>query len=220
MEICTKWDGELIVVENFFEELKARAERSRHFDRRDRRIGLRRSLLLVAAVVVATSACAANSHVGLGTRVRISASEVSSDRLVGEVSSLGDDTVALRLDESMALQPVPLALVERIEVSRGFVRGNQVLIFAGTAIGTAVGVAVAVPIWSEDCDEQAQCDLNKLGAVMVILVYMGVGLITGWLVGVPFFEYERWKQVPLDRLRVSVVPQRDGRFALGLSVAF
>ena len=205
----------------FFEELKARAERSRHFDRRDRRIGLRRSLLLVAAVVVATSACAANSHVGLGTRVRISASEVSSDRLVGEVTSLGDDTVALRLDESKALQPVPLASVERIEVSRGFVRGNQVLILAGTAIGTAVGVAVAVPIWSEDCDEQAQvCDLNKLGAVMVILTYMSIGLIAGWLVGVPFFKYEDWKQVPLDRLRVSVVPQRDRRFALGFSVAF
>ena len=177
--------------------------------------------MLVAAVVVATSACAANTHVGLGTRVRISASEVSSDRLVGEVSSLGDDTVALRLDESMALQPVPLASVERIEVSRGFVRGNQVLILAGTAIGTAVGVAVAVPILSEDCDEQAQVPcLKVLGAGMVILVYMSVGAIAGWLVGVPFFEFERWKQVPLDRLRVSVVPQRDGRFGLGLSVRF
>ncbi len=182
---------------------------------------MRSITFLVAAVVVATSACAANSHVGLGTRVRISASEVSSDRLVGEVSSLGDDAVALRLDESMALQPVPLASVERIEVSRGFKRGNLVLTLAGGAIGTAVGVAVAVPILSEDCDEQAQvCDLKVLGAGMVILVYMSVGAIAGWLVGVPFFKYERWKQVPLDRLRVSVVPQRDGRFALGLSVGF
>ncbi len=183
-----------------------------------------RSLLLVAAVVVETSACAANTHVGLGTRVRISASEVSSDRLVGEVSSLGDDTVTLRLDESMALQPVPLASVERIEVSRGFARGNPVLILAGAAIGTAVGVAVAVPIWSEDCDEQAQvrvsCDLNHMGAVMAIIVHMSVGAIAGWLVGVPFFKTERWKQVPLDKLRVSFAPQRDGRFAFGLSVRF
>ncbi len=86
-----------------------------------------------------------------------------------------------------------------------------------------MGVAVAVPILSEDCDEQAQvlvsCDVNQL-AVMAIPAYMSVGAIAGWLVGVPFFKTERWKQVPLDRLRVSVVPQRDGRFALGFSVAF
>ncbi len=182
---------------------------------------MRSITFLVAAVVVATSACAANTHVGLGTRVRISASEVSSDRLVGEVSSLGDDAVALRLDESMGLLPVPLASVERIEVSRGFKRGNQVLTLAGAAIGTAVGIVYAVPILSEDCDEHGlvSCDLNEL-AVLAIPMYMGVGLIAGWLVGVPFFKYERWKQVPLDRLRVSVVPQRDGRFALGLSVGF
>ena len=97
---------------------------------------------------------------------------------------------------------------------------NQVLILAGTAIDTAVSVAVAVPLLSEDCDDPQVCDLKVLGAGMVILVYMSVGLIAGWLVGVPFFEFERWKQVPLDRLRVSVVPQPDGRFALGFSVAF
>ena len=59
-----------------------------------------------------------------------------------------------------------------------------------------------------------------LVAGTAIMAYMSVGLIAGWLVGVPFFKYEDWKQVPLDRLRVSVVPQRDGRFALGFSVAF
>jgi hypothetical protein len=160
---------------------------------------MRRSLLFVVAFVVATSACAAKTHIGPGTRVRISASDVSSDRLVGEVSSLGDDTVALVLDETNALQPVPLASVERIEV------------------------VVAVPMLSEDCGEGAfsgLCDASKAGAVMLIPTFGGIGAIAGWLVGMPFFKFERWRKVPLDRLRVSVAPQRDGRLALAASISF
>jgi len=47
--------------------------------------------------------------------------------------------------------------------------------------------------------------------------------VTGALVGLgigALLKSERWEEVPLDRLRVNIVPQRDGRFALGLSVAF
>jgi hypothetical protein len=42
-----------------------------------------------------------------------------------------------------------------------------------------------------------------------------VGLVVG-----AFTKTDRWEEVPLDRLRVSIVPQRDGRFALGVSVSF
>ena len=31
---------------------------------------------------------------------------------------------------------------------------------------------------------------------------------------------DRWREVPLDRVRVSLGPQRDGRFGLGASVRF
>jgi hypothetical protein len=31
---------------------------------------------------------------------------------------------------------------------------------------------------------------------------------------------DRWREVPLDRLRVGFAPQRDGRFGLGASVRF
>ena len=43
----------------------------------------------------------------------------------------------------------------------------------------------------------------------------GIGAIVGALI-----KTDRWEEVPLDRLRVSFVPQRGGRFALGLSVRF
>jgi hypothetical protein len=35
-----------------------------------------------------------------------------------------------------------------------------------------------------------------------------------------FVKYEEWEEVPFDQVRVSLAPQRDGRFTLGLSVRF
>ncbi len=42
-----------------------------------------------------------------------------------------------------------------------------------------------------------------------------MGAMTG-----SFIKADRWEEVPLDQLRVSFAPERDGRFAFGLSVAF
>jgi hypothetical protein len=127
--------------------------------------------------------------------------------------------VAVKLDESSVLQPVPLASVERIEVSRGFVRGNTALTLAGAGIGTGVGIAVAVDALSEDCVGDL-CELNQL-AVLAIAAH-GHRNIRGLprLVGVPFFKHERWRKVPLDRLRVSFAPQPDGRFGFWASTTF
>jgi hypothetical protein len=54
-----------------------------------------------------------------------------------------------------------------------------------------------------------------VGAIVVAVPSAFVGGIIG-----AFIKTDRWEEVPLDRLRVSFAPQRDGRFALGLSVAF
>ena len=54
-------------------------------------------------------------------------------------------------------------------------------------------------------------------------VGFGIGFAGGALIGVAiggFIKSDRWEEVPLDRLRVSVAPQVDGRFALGFSVGF
>jgi hypothetical protein len=51
----------------------------------------------------------------------------------------------------------------------------------------------------------------------------GVGGLVGLVVGLgvsPLIKTERWEEVPLDRLRVSVAPQRDRRLGIGLAVAF
>ncbi len=45
------------------------------------------------------------------------------------------------------------------------------------------------------------------------------GLVTRAFIGLEI-QTDRWVDVPLDRLRVSVGPQRDGRYGLGASVRF
>jgi hypothetical protein len=55
---------------------------------------------------------------------------------------------------------------------------------------------------------------------LAIPTFGGIGAIAGWLVGVPFFKFERWRKVPLDRLRVSLAPQPDGRFGFWASITF
>ena len=58
------------------------------------------------------------------------------------------------------------------------------------------------------------------GAVAGAAVGIGaVGAVVGALAGA-FTKTDRWEEVPLDRLRVSFVPQRDGGFGVGLSVSF
>ena len=47
----------------------------------------------------------------------------------------------------------------------------------------------------------------------------GFGGVVG-LLGGALIKSERWEEVPLDRLRVNLGPQRDGRWGLGASVRF
>jgi hypothetical protein len=55
-------------------------------------------------------------------------------------------------------------------------------------------------------------------------VYGGaLGMIPGALLDATIgalIKTDRWEEVPLERLRVSVAPQRDGRFAFGVRIAF
>ncbi len=45
------------------------------------------------------------------------------------------------------------------------------------------------------------------------------GLVTGAFIGLAI-QTDRWQEVPLDRFRVSLGPQRDGGFGFGASVRF
>ena len=113
---------------------------------------------------------------------------------------------------------VALLSVTRLDVHRGRKSrvGRGVLI--GSAIGAAGGIATAA----------AACQTGGISACRFTPagVYGGaaaVGAAGGALIGViigALTKTDRWEEVPLDQIRVSFVPQRDGRFGLGFSVRF
>ena len=56
----------------------------------------------------------------------------------------------------------------------------------------------------------------RLEAALITGAIVGLaGAITGY-----FIKTDLWEEVPLERLRVSLTPQRDGGFVLGFSVGF
>ena len=82
----------------------------------------------------------------------------------------------------------------------------------GLGVGGAVGAVIGLLV-DEHGNDLAPSDAAFMGAGFFGVIGFAVGTTVGYI-------SDRWEEVPLDRLRVSFAPQRDGRFALGLSVSF
>ena len=113
---------------------------------------------------------------------------------------------------------IPLASLTRLELygGRGFsgwnvLRGAGIGVLVGGAVGAGIGYLTS----SEGCGEFERSFCAGVGAA----VLGGAGLVIGAGVGAAV-KSDRWEEVPLDQLRVSFAPQRNGRFGLGLSVQF
>ena len=111
---------------------------------------------------------------------------------------------------------VPLDSVTRLEVIQGRSRHP----WRGAGIGLLVGAAggavgTLIMCRNDGCWDYGTgfwvARLSASGAV--------VGAVMGGIVGT-FIKTDRWEEVPLDRLRVSFAPQRDGRYKLGLRLTF
>ena len=90
-------------------------------------------------------------------------------------------------------------------------------LLVGAATGAVIGLASGDDppcsgwfCWGFTAEEKAALGAIGLG---------GLGAVIGLIAGAAS-SGERWEEVPLDRLRVSVGPQRDGRLGFGLSVTF
>ena len=82
----------------------------------------------------------------------------------------------------------------------------------GLGVGGAVGAVIGLLV-DEHGNDLAPSDAAFMGAGFFGVIGFAVGTIVGYSSG-------RWEEVPLDHLRLSIVPLRDGRFALGLSISF
>ena len=145
-----------------------------------------------------------------GQRVRITAPQLGISKHSGTLVAVDGDT--LTVDN---LQ-VALTNLTRLDVYMGW-QGH-----AGTGAvvgGLVVGVPSAI-LTAALCASlgDVSCQAPD-GAAIGLLVGGAAGALVGAGVGL-LIKSDRWEEVPLDRLRVSFAPQRDGRFGLGLLVRF
>ena len=162
--------------------------------------------------------------VAVGTRVRVKAPSVSKHRLVGTIVSFDGDTLVVdvikrvkkwtdsrqihrTIEEHHTQFAIPLNSVTRLEMSDRTKR--KTLRYAGygaVIVGGAFGTLIAVRLHGH---------YVKLAAIEGSVVGGFLGAAVGF-----FNRADSWEKVPLDRLQMSLLPQRQGGLALSASFAF
>lgn len=183
-----------------------------------------RIAFLVAALVLPASVdlpAQQEPPVAPGDRVRVTARNIDPDPLVGTLVALGADTCVLEVKSRAEPLALPLASVTKLEVSRERRSKAGIGATVGFIGGALAGAVIAIASLDEECGVLSpDCDLNEdlesiaPAAVLGGLAGIGVGVLVGSVLKV-----DRWEEVPLDRLRVSIMPQRHG-LSVGVSVKF
>ncbi len=177
---------------------------------------MRHATILVAilAFVPASATSQEPPPVKVGDRVRVTAPDLGIRKQAGRFEALRADTMVVAVADSTMTFPV--AFVTRLEVSRGQKsRAGQ-----GAGIGLLGGGLLGFLISSRNCTEGTGFLDTREACIQVSTVGGAiVGTFLGLAVGAVIMT-DHWQEVPLHRVRVSVGPQRDGRFGLGASVRF
>ncbi len=141
-----------------------------------------------------------------------------------------------RPPSSIAIQSglmLPLASVTRLDPSPVVPSQAGNAVWTGVKIGAGVGAGVGAVTGLVMMLIGTECDLGgcpddwtdeqraSAGAIILFPTVAGavVGFLVGGIVGIASGS-DSQADAPPDRLRLSFVPQRDARFALGVSVSF
>ena len=166
---------------------------------------MRRSLL-ITLLLAGMPTLAAAQWIERGDYVRVSAEQYPDLR--GRVKLLTARTIVVDTVR-LPLSSVNGILVRRRSSYTGY--GAAI----GMLVGGGLGAALTDPPGESSCPGSlGPCDLDR--PIAIVAGAFG-GLLIGAAIG-SSLNTERWEKVPLDLLRVSFTPQRDGRFALGLSL--
>lgn len=176
-------------------------------------IALRILSLVVALVLTAPAVLFAQQEppVAPGDRVRVTAPTEFSGRLVGTVMEIGADTCVLEAKRAEPLA-LPLASVTMLEVS-----DQKSWPITGAAVGALLGGIIWATAEYAGCIYRCSPEKAKedalLGGAKGVAVGAGIGALIGSAI-----KTDRWEEVPLDRLRVTIVPQRRGGFVVSASI--
>ncbi len=178
---------------------------------------MRHTTILVAilAFVPLASATAQDSlPVRAGDRVRVTAPDLGIRKQAGRFAALRADAMVVAVADSTMTFPV--ASMTRLEVSRG----QTSRMGPGAGIGLLGGGLLGYLISSGSCSGERFLIRTQETCIRVSTVGGAVvGTFLGLAVGAVIMT-DRWQEVPLDRVRVSFGPLRDGRLGVGASVRF
>ncbi|UCC84510.1 MAG: hypothetical protein JSW46_06170 [Gemmatimonadota bacterium] len=144
-----------------------------------------------------------------GDTVKVAVDGVAHE---GIVLALKPDTLLLDVRDATAPLALLLASVTSLKVKRG--QESRALIggLKGLLLGAGGGAFLGYLSCACEPKESDCVDTNVTKGVLIGGVFLG-GI--GFAIG-SGIKVDRWETVPLDKLRVGLVPQRTGR--LGLAV--
>jgi hypothetical protein len=170
--------------------------------------------LTFAGVVWSNAAAQTQASVQPGQRVRVRSTVAHTPELVGVVETIKPDTLMVRDDDRSMATAVPLATVDRLQVSRG--RHSKWI--TGAAVGFVVGAGTGAILGAAGHNESDFIFGPGASAFLGAVLLAPVGALTGTVVGL-LVKTERWQTVPLGRVGPSVGRGPDGRLTLGVRVA-
>lgn len=176
---------------------------------------LRASCALLVLVILSSSAGGTDL---IGQRVRVTAPSLFPRTLEGRAAELTRDT--LRLEDcrpSLDLQLVPISAVTRLQVLDGRKRHT----LEGVLIGGGVGLALwgAIELSEDSDDDEFLSGLDENLSKLFLVVFTGGGALTGGIVGT-CIRTDRWREVPKDKLQISLIPVAGRRIGLSMAIRF
>lgn len=194
-----------------------------------------RVLMLFAVLFLApfTDTVAQKQWLQPGRRVRLSSPSTDLHNAVATVLWLHGDTVVVRSGgfrvnghghrlTDTTVTSVPLAAITELAVQRGTRSNTGTGAAMGLGVGALVGVglAVATSASEKECSSDAMFCWETTGAdyaggvVAIALLGGALGAIVGAVT-----KTDKWEEVPLDHLQVSIAPTRNG-LGIGARIAF
>ncbi len=150
-----------------------------------------------------------------GDRVRLSAPGVVAGQVVGTIKELSPDTCVLQVEGRPWPVVLPLGSVTQLEVSRGHESKSRMGILVGGGLGFLGGYLVGTQTsLCETCggsDEKQKTGL-AFGTICGLL-----GAAAGGELGAKS-RAERWEEVPVEQLRVTIRPYGDDGLAITASL--
>jgi len=174
---------------------------------------------LLAHAVAADLIAQQDMRVAPGARVRVTAPTVAEGIVVGTVASAHSDTLVLEVNED-SLLAIPLTTVTSLEVSEG----QSSSAGSGAVVGGLAGLVAGALIASSIVEESSGSGFAAGDYDGIVATVGGAvaGLFVGAIVGAGIgsaIMTENWKDVPVDEIRVGLLPAFDG-VAVSASIRF